>query len=163
AIADPMFSGANAPVCAVTTLAPSDRTTCTAHHSVTQADLDAGSVQNTAVAGGTDPSSAAVTSAPASAVASADQTPRLGLVKSASPATITAAGAAITYTFHVTNTGNVTISGLSIDDSFIRPAAPQGRALTCVATTLAPGTSTDCTTTYNATQTDIDNGSITNT
>ncbi|WP_426564988.1 DUF7507 domain-containing protein [Angustibacter sp. McL0619] len=163
AVADPMFTGADAATCAVTTLAPTAQTTCTARHTVTQADLDAGSVQNTATARGTEPAGGTITSPPSSATASANLTPTLSLVKTATPTTISAAGVSIAYTFRVTNTGNVTIDGLSIADAFTNPAAPTGRLISCAATTLAPGAATNCTTSYTATQADIDNGSITNT
>ncbi|GAA4361157.1 DUF7507 domain-containing protein [Angustibacter luteus] len=163
AVVDPMFTGAGAATCAAGTLAPSARTTCTARHTVTQADLDAGSIQNTATARGTDPTGDPVTSPPSSASASANQTPALSLVKTASPTTISAAGAAIAYTFRVTNVGNVTVGSLSIADVFTQPAAPANLPISCAATTLTPGAATTCTTSYTATQADVDNGSITNT
>ena len=162
AIADSMFAGADAPSCATRTLAPNLTTACTARHTVTQADLDAGSVQNTATAQGTTPNGDPVSSPPSAATATATQTPALNLAKSAAPTTIDAADADITYTFHVTNTGNVTISDLDIADSFTAPAGPVP-AITCAATTLAPAAVTDCSATYTATQADVDNGSVTNT
>ncbi|WP_157749652.1 DUF11 domain-containing protein [Jatrophihabitans sp. GAS493] len=163
AVTDPMFTGANAPLCATGTLAPSAKTTCTATHAVTQADLDAGSVQNTASASGVGPGGATVTAPPATATATGNATPLLNLVKTANPTSVTTAGSTIAYTFHVTNTGNVTVSGLAIGDLFAPPAVPTGAGISCAATTLAPGAATDCTTSYVVTQTDIDSGSITNT
>ena len=57
---------------AAVTLAPGETATCSASHRVTQADLDAGSVTNTATA-----TLDGVTSDPASATAEADQAPAL--------------------------------------------------------------------------------------
>ena len=58
----------------MTTLAPTETTTCTAVHTVTQADLDAGTVTNNATAGGT-PAGGTLTPATDSATATATQTP----------------------------------------------------------------------------------------
>ena len=49
------------------------------------------------------------------------------------------AGDTIAYRFLVTNTGSVTLTGIAITD-------PKVPAITCPATTLAPGASTTCTT-----------------
>ena len=64
----------------------------------------------------------------------------------------------MTYTYLVTNTGNVTLSPVSVTDpmSGLSPISSLG-------TTLAPGASTSCTATYNTTQGDLDRGTITNT
>src|SRR3989442_5545354 len=59
-------------------LAPAATTTCTATHTITQADLDAGSITNSATVSGND-----VTSPSASATVTATQTKALSLAKSA--------------------------------------------------------------------------------
>ncbi len=81
----------------------------------------------------------------------------LTITKSASPQTFKAVGDVITYTYGVTNSGQTTVTGLSIDDNKI-PAA----SITCLATTLAPGASTTCTGTYTITAADLSAGSVTN-
>jgi outer membrane autotransporter protein/uncharacterized repeat protein (TIGR01451 family) len=88
-------------------------------------------------------------------VINATQTPALTLSKSANPLTYSAVSDPITYTFVVTNTGNVTLTSITTTDNL------QGSV--CSAATLAPGNAETCNVTYNVTQTDIDNGSITNT
>jgi uncharacterized repeat protein (TIGR01451 family) len=159
------FSGTNTqPVitCPVTTLVPLASTTCTGTYTVTQADIDAGSITNTATASGTPPTGPAVTSAPSSATVTAHQVAGLSLLKTASPTTVTSAGQTVTYSFAVTNTGNQTLTGVSVaDTAFSGTGTPP--VISCPVTTLAPQASTTCTGTYAVTQADIDAGSITNT
>ncbi len=162
AVNDPMFTGAAAPACVASTLAPGASTVCTASYTSTQADLDSGSIQNTATATGTGPKGAAVTSPPSSATVTAATNPRLILTKSADPRTVAAVGVRITYTFTVLNAGNVTIRNVAIADTLAPPAAPQLAPITCLATTLAPGAATTCTATYVIKQADLNSGSVNN-
>lgn len=147
--------------CPTTTIAPGQDVVCTGSYTVTQADLDNGSIGNSAVATARTPDGVDVTSPPSEATASVTQRPSLSVVKSANPTTVSTAGQHVGYSFAVTNTGNVTMSGISITDTLTAPAGP---ALTvdCPVTTLAPGAGTVCTATYVATQNDLDNGSINN-
>src|SRR5207244_3738869 len=134
-------------------LAPGSTTTCTATHTITQADIDAGSITNTATSSGNG-----ATSPSATATVTANQTKGLTLVKSASPATYSSAGTVITYTYKITNSGNVTLAGpFSITDDKLGSINP------CGSGPLAPGASTTCTATHTITQVDLDAGSITNT
>ena len=55
----------------------------------------------------------------------------------------------------VTNTGNVTLDPISVDD-------PKVGTVTCPVTVLAPGESTTCTATYTLTQADVDAGEVVN-
>ena len=144
-------------VCPVTTLAPGDSTTCAATYSVTQADLDAGSIPNTASASGTPPTGAAVTDTD-SAVVSVAQSPSISVVKSATPTTVTAAGDLVAYSFVVRNTGNVTLTTVDVGDPL-----PGLSAVVCPVATLPPGGATTCSATYTVTQADVDAGSIANT
>jgi uncharacterized repeat protein (TIGR01451 family) len=85
----------------------------------------------------------------------------IDLVKTPSPTTFTAAGQTITYTFKATNTGGVTLHGVTITDPL-----PGLSALTCnpvAPATLAPGTSMTCTATYVTKQSDVDAGRVDNT
>jgi choice-of-anchor A domain-containing protein/uncharacterized repeat protein (TIGR01451 family) len=163
-IAEDFFTGhgaISAPSCPVTTLAAGASTTCTATYTLDQADIDNGYVANTAHAAGTGPSGP-VSSPTASAVVMVGKVKSLTMVKSASPATVNAAGDRVTYRFLVTNTGNQTVSKVFIDEVAFSGtgAAP---AISCPATRLLPRASTTCTATYTITATDVRAGKVTNT
>ena len=165
-VTDDAFSGTgtlSAIDCPQTTLEAHESMTCTATYTVTQADIDAGKITNTATAHGTPPGSdTPVNSPPSSAVVTAPSTPALTIVKSADPQTVAAAGDKVTYSFLVTNTGNVTLSKVNVtDDDF--SGTGKLSAIDCPQTTLAAGASMTCTATYTVTQADIDAGKITNT
>ncbi|GAB3144982.1 hypothetical protein GCM10027290_24100 [Micromonospora sonneratiae] len=149
-------------VCPVTTLAPAASTTCTATYAVTQADVDAGSITDTATATGTDPGGDAVTSPPSTATVDVDVAAGLLLTKVADPSSVSAAGQQVTYRYVVTNTGTATVTALTVTDTtFTGTGTPP--TVTCPVTTLAPDEQTTCTGTYTVTQADIDAGSVTNT
>ncbi len=152
-----------APSCGTTTLAPAAATTCTATYTVTQADLNNGSIKDSAVATGRTAGGATLTSNPASATVTAVQTPAVAVIKTASPTTVTTVGQIVTYRFSVTNTGNVTLTAVRVNDSQIAPAGSLTSGPTCTATTLDAGASTTCTATYTVTQADLNNGSINDT
>ena len=160
----PAFDSGLSPItCAAGTLAPNASTTCTATYVTTQADIDNGSITNTAKAHASDPSSAPVTSNNSAATVGLSQAPQLTLIKTATPTSITQAGQTVMYSFAVTNSGNVTVTNLAIDDTLTVPALASGlSAISCLNTTLGPSASTTCSATYVSTQADVDNGNIHN-
>lgn len=170
-IAEGAFSGTGtlpAPSCPQPSLAPGSSETCTASYLVTQADLDAGQVVNTATATGTPPGSTTpVPSAPSTATVPATQSPGLTVVKSASSDVGSgdfAVGQHLTYSFVVTNTGNVTLSGIAIaEGAFSGTGTLPAPTCPAAAAALAPGAQVVCTTSYTLTQADVDAGSVTNT
>lgn len=141
------------------TLAPGAQITCSASHVVTQADLDAGTYTNTAsvVTNRTDPVSDSVT-------VPAAQSRSLSVVKTVdSGAPYGTVGAAVTFTITVTNTGNVTLTGVQVTDANATGLDCNGEISGAPTTvTLAPDQSVDCTATHVVTQDDIDDGSFTN-
>jgi uncharacterized repeat protein (TIGR01451 family) len=144
----------------VASLAPGAQAVCTATYTLTTADVDAGHLADTGVATGTPPTGPDVTSDSILDLPAA-QNPALEVVKSAAPAQVQAAGDQVTYSFKVTNTGNVTLHGIMVDDTQLPPASQAGlSAVTCPDTTLAPGQFTTCTATYTVTQADIDDGGV---
>lgn len=145
--------------CPVTTLAPGAGTTCTAAYLITQADLDAGSVTNTATTTAS-PAQGTLTPVVAQATITAVQNRALALVKSSPNTSYAAVGDTLSYSYLVTNTGNITLTDpVTVTDDRIAsvscPALPAGG--------LAPGTSLTCAASYVVAQADLDAGSITNT
>jgi len=92
-------------------LSPGGTIVTTGSYTITQADLDAGSVTNTAsVSDGT------VTSGDAIATATASQTPSWTLSKVGTESSYNTAGEILYYTITLSNTGNVTITGVNVAD-----------------------------------------------
>lgn len=156
AISDPLLG---ALVCSQPVpLAPAATLTCTGSHTVTQTDLDAGSFANTASATGTPPVGSAITST-ATRVVSGAQSPAITLTKSLTGSPYSAIGDILGYTLTAVNTGNVTLSNVSIIDGKLgtldcTPAQPVA---------LAPAETLVCTATHLVDQSDLDYGSYYNT
>jgi uncharacterized repeat protein (TIGR01451 family) len=130
--------------CPASTLAPGAAETCTATYTIVQADVDNSPLVNTATATGTPPSGAApITSSPSTVSQNLDQTASLRLAKQGQATDVTGDGRigaddTIQWTFTVTNTGVVTLTGVAVSD-------PTAGPVTCLTTTLAPGAATSCT------------------
>ena len=162
-IADDIVDGAggsvSCPALPATGIAPLATHTCSATYAVTQADIDGGSVVNTATA-----TSGAETSAPSSVTINADQSPELTLVKSSPSGNYFFVGDTLTYSYVVTNSGNTTITAaISVADDVVDGS---GGSVSCPALPvggLAPLATHTCSATYDVTQVDIDAGSVTNT
>ncbi len=132
---------------------------------ITQADIDAGKVTNSALATALDPQNRTVTDISGTAVnnnTSTDtpvtQTPSIALVKTAAVGGTGILGNTITYTFTVTNTGNTTLTNVVVTDPMV------GLTITgSPIATLAPGaTNSTIKGTYVIIQADIDAGKVTN-
>ncbi|MEC9053472.1 MAG: DUF11 domain-containing protein, partial [Actinomycetota bacterium] len=162
---DPLFGGASPNVtCPAGALAPGASVTCSSKtYTLTQADVDAGTVDNTATATGTAPSGVKVTD-PDSTSTPVVATPKVKLVKSASAIDDVDgngpdAGDEITYGFTVKNTGTVVLETIVVTDPLF--ADP---AIACPAGPLAPGESVTCSSkVYTLTVSDVDNGVVDNT
>lgn len=79
------------------------------------------------------------------------QQPDVQMTLAADPISVSEAGTLVTYTYTVTNTGDVTLTGIALTDDKLG-------SITLGATTLAPGSTTSGTATYTVTQADIDAG-----
>jgi uncharacterized repeat protein (TIGR01451 family) len=146
-------------------LAPGASETCTGTgntHTVSQADLNAGSLSNTVTANGTTATAGAPSAAMSTVTTNAVQNPQLTLVKtdSLNGAKYTAPGEIITYTVTATNFGNVTLHDVVVTDT------PTLDGYSCSATSggsLDPGVSVICSGTHTVTEADLSAGSITDT
>lgn len=146
----------------VPSLAPGASTVFTATLTLSQADIDAGVVNNSAVASATDPFGATIT-APGSASTPLPPVPGIALLKQGTvapgPDGVANVGDVINYTFSVRNTGNVTLSNITLVD----PVAGVTLAGGPIAV-LAPDAvdTTAFTATYTITQADLDLGHFDN-
>ncbi len=144
-----------------TTLGLGQSATFTASYRLTQADLDHGSVSDTATAGGLAPGDAPVVADSSAVTVPVTQSPALSVVKKSDVSTVSAAGQTIGYTFTVTNTGNVTLHSVTVIDT---PVAPTGKLTSgpdcpqAAASSLAPHQTVVCTGTYVATDADLTSG-----
>jgi uncharacterized repeat protein (TIGR01451 family) len=132
--------------CPGTTLAVGDYMDCTATHTFTQAELDAGgTLDNTVTA-----SSNETSNANDSLSIPIDQNPGMSIVKSSTTSSLASAPVTVNYSYVVTNTGNVTLTGISLTDN------NDNNDLSCPSTTLAAGADMTCTATHTFTQAELD-------
>jgi hypothetical protein len=162
AVTDPMVGLVitGSPIASLAVGASSSAVTGT--YTITQTDIDAGSVTNTATAtdanGVTDTSGTAIDNDDAT-VTTVTQSPGVALVKTASigGSGTGLLGEVITYTFAVTNSGSTTLTNIVVtDDKATITGSP-------IATLAAGASSSVITGTYTITEADIDTGSVTNT
>ena len=140
------------PAVPVADLAPTASISCTASHTIVQADLDAGSFYN----------QACVDDGQGGAAAKCDdvttpgtQRPSLSITKDATETGFSKVGDVIHYTIVATNTGNVTLHDVVVTDAQVSnlvclPALPVAD--------LAPGANISCSASHTIAQGDIDTG-----
>ncbi|HSN54682.1 MAG TPA: hypothetical protein VLT32_08415, partial [Candidatus Sulfomarinibacteraceae bacterium] len=132
---------------------------CSASYTISQADLDAGSVTNTAQGFGQFGDQMVPSNEDSETVTTDNQNPALTLDKTADPMTYSAVGDVISYSYELTNSGNVTLTQpfTVVDDKSTDEQCPATPA------SLAPGESITCSASYTISQADLDAGSVTNT
>ncbi len=140
-------------------LAPGESVDFTATYVLTQANLDAGRVDNQASAVGDDPAGQPVGSETEITTELAYE-PEIQLRKEADREDYSLVGEVITYTYTVTNSGNVTLVGpFTVTDDRIDQADFD---LENMPDSLAPGQSFQVTALYRVSQEDLDRGHVTN-
>lgn len=146
-------------------LEPTETWTYTATYILAQADVNnsagvASGVSNTVVAVANDPQGTPAvqdTGTVLTATTTIPAAPSLSIVKTADTAGPLTVGQVINYSYLVTNTGNVTISGVDVNEtSFNGTGTPVPNPTTTGSTTLAPGGTVTFTASYTVTQADID-------
>ena len=135
-------------------IAPGSSVTGIGTYTITLDDMISGSVTNTATATGTF-NGDTVTSNTVTVTIKAKQSPALTITKTADPTTFSTEGQTIAYTYTVTNSGNVPVSNIEVDDDKVS-------VVTISSDTLAPGSSVTGTGTYTITSADLKKGSVTN-
>ena len=141
-------------VCPATAIPTGEQIICDATYTLTAADVDAGSVSNSATATGTPPGGGTIDSPPSEVLIPIEPAPGITIEKSASPEVISAAGQTVTYSFLVTNTGNVTLDDVVINDTEFSGTGELG-AIDCPTATLVAGQFITCTAEYTVTQGDV--------
>jgi uncharacterized repeat protein (TIGR01451 family) len=150
-LSDPFF-GPGAITCGdLSELPVGASVTCTATYLVTQADLDGGGPLYNLATADSDESGPASDDATVPIV----QLPAITLEKSAAEASYDEVGDVIHYEFLITNTGNVTLDPVTLEDPLITD-------ISCPATSLAPAESMICTGSYTIGQADLDAGHVYN-
>ena len=157
----------NSVSCPSGTLTKGSSETCTGTYTVTQADVDSGSLTSSATAAGTTPSGSTVSSSQSVVTLLANSaTTSVTMTNSSTTESFAAAGDSIDYQYTVTNTGTTTLSDIAVTDavtnpydlSLPTPTPPTPVTVTCASTTLAPGADEMCHSTYTVTQDDVDSG-----
>ncbi len=135
-----------------TSLDPNETLACTSTYTITQADLDKGSVTNLATATISGVVSNQVTTTVTTAVA-------LKLTKTANPVTFDRVGQTITYSYVITNSGATPLgpAQFTVTDTGLSAPVNCGEATL----TLASNATVTCSATYTVTQANMDAASVT--
>jgi uncharacterized repeat protein (TIGR01451 family) len=148
------------PTCPLSSLPGATSMVCTGGtYTVTQADIDNGSVKDQASVTGTPPTGPPLDATSSIVTVPLPTNPSISIQKTALPPVVHNVGDTIDYTFHVTNTGNQTLSNVAVLDSQTNSQDP-AVTVSCPGPSLAVGDSMDCTGSYNVTQDDVDHGTV---
>ena len=169
-VSDPTAGNVTCPTPGTSGLAPGASETCAADdpYTVTQDDVDAGGVTDSATASGVDtqgaqsePSAASTVTVPAVTAAPAVSLTKTATVDPAMDQNAVKVGDRISYAYQVTNAGNVTLISVAVSD----PSAGNVTCPTPAAPGLEPGASEPCTADdpHPVTQLDVDNGGVSDT
>lgn len=164
-VSDPL-PGLPTPTCDTSgALRPGATRVCTATYTVTQDDLDSGTLLNTATLSATGPDGQALTtmrdsmSVPVEGVAAADFT-KVAETEDSNDNGITDPGDTVRYLLAATNTGPLTLTGVQIADPL--PGLVNRTCTLPEPASLAPGQQLACTAEYVLTDADAARGALTN-
>ncbi|WP_316804251.1 Ig-like domain-containing protein [Pedobacter nototheniae] len=166
-VADPGADAGSITPATIASLAVGASTTVTAKHTLTQTEVDAGVYSNQANVSGTSPGGSVVTNPKSDDPNTpALNDPTVSVITPAGSMSLTKvannsgskAGDVINYTLVVTNTGNVTLNGIAINDA----GADAGSISPSTIASLAVGASASVTAVHTLTQADVDAGTYSN-
>ncbi|MGW4384147.1 DUF7507 domain-containing protein, partial [Kitasatospora sp. NPDC004531] len=143
-------------VCDATTLAVGENTRCRGSYVVTEEDVTAGQVTNTAYAEGADPEGMPVRSPAVEVTVPVIGEAVLDIGKRADSPGPFHLGEAVSYTYVVTNSGTAAVANLTVSDDHVA-------SVTCDVATLGPSESTLCHGSYVISAADVTAGQVTNT
>jgi len=168
-VTDPLVTVSGGPLASLA-VGANDAATFTASYAITQADIDAGEVVNQATATGTPPTGANVTDLSDDASELEDdpttttlcQNPSIAIVKTGTfndedDDGCSNVGETISYEFTVFNTGNVTLTNITVTDPLVTVSGGPLASLAVGANDAATFTAS-----YAITQADIDAGEVVN-
>ena len=168
------WDGSTDPSTSDGTLSAGEQVTATATYTITQADIDAGSVTNEATTTGENESGTDEVSDTDDTTTTITGSASISLVKDVDKTSVDMSQddgsdgfRTLTYTFTVTNTGSLTLHDVALTDEMLGDSASIDWSTSTVASTgdgiLAPGEVVFGKATYVVSQADIDAGSVTNT
>ncbi|MET0302766.1 MAG: hypothetical protein ABW040_01830, partial [Microbacteriaceae bacterium] len=146
------------------TLRAGEAVTAVADYPVTQADLNAGTISNTATVSGRTPNGTPTSTTASQSIATAERTATAAVAKTAVVSGSGSVGDRITYTITARNTGNTTLTGVTVTDPMFTAsqlsygAWPSGQT-----GTLQPTQAIVVTAVKTITQADVDAGTVVNT
>ncbi len=168
-LTDPKVSVDGGPIASLTP-GESDHSTFSAEYTITQTDIDLGTVSNTATVTGMDPGGYLVEDQSGTDTHNDEPTQitlplkesmelvKMSVFNDENADGYAQEGETITYTFKVTNTGNIAITGIKVEDPMLNPST-----LDVSPSELLPGETTTVTATYTITKGDWEKGTVTNT
>ena len=142
---------------AIGDLAAEETKTVTYKYTVTQADVDAGKIENTATATGKDPNNNDITNDSSVTVRTDSSKPGINVTKTADKTSKIKQGDKVTYTITVKNTGNVTLNNVKVADTLVSFSGK-----TDTINSLSPGGTVTFSYKYTATAANIEAGKIVN-
>src|SRR5699024_5166824 len=155
-ISDPLLGALDCNPSQPAALAPGEELVCEGSYIVTQDDVDAGEVVNSATVDAKDPEDNDVPEED-EVTTPIDQNPGIELDKQVTSSGPYGLGDTIEYTFPVENTGDVTLTNIEVDDPLL------GGAISCSPATLAPSDTAACgSVDYTVTQGDVNSGFVHN-
>lgn len=160
------FSGKgklSAPECPSGALEPGASVTCTSVYTAVAADITGEDLTNTATASGETPMGNPVASEESAAALKSVPEPKLELVKSADIEQVSHTGQTVTYSFEVTNTGNVPVEDIVIAEGEFSGKGELSEPECPANDDLNPGESLTCTAEYVAVAGDLTGQALTNT